>query len=62
MTKRDKKGKAIITNASTDTESGTEGLSYEQSIEKDIKTLRIMYEKGLVTEKEYRKRLEELKI
>ena len=52
--------KINLTSAGTDTESGHEGLSSEDDKEKSLAALKIMYERGLIHEGEYKKRIEAL--
>ena len=49
-----------ITNAGTDTETGQEGKTPEDERSASLFALKSLYERGLITEEEYRTRVKEL--
>lgn len=59
--KKQRDSKVGLTNAQTDTESGIQGLDDQEETKKALTSLKIMYSRGLLTEKEYQHRLKELK-
>lgn len=52
--------KAILTNAQTDTETGTEGLPPEEERERSLDALQVMHQRGLISDDEFEKRKSEL--
>ncbi len=52
-------GNANLTDAGTDMESGDEGLSKEIDDEKSLQALKVMKDRGLISDAEYQARLKD---
>lgn len=49
-----------ITSVATDAEAGTEGLDKVSEAKRELKALKVMKDRGLISESEYQMRYEEL--
>tara|TARA_B100000745_G_C19924447_1_gene310929 strand:- start:84 stop:275 length:192 start_codon:yes stop_codon:yes gene_type:complete len=53
---KDTQSKAKLTNAQTDTESGAEGLPPEEEMRRSLDALKVMHQRGLISDQEYETR------